>query len=290
MYTYYIINNQNHLIMSKVSVFDQGWIDLVFEGRNQEYGAYQLRKQDSKTTMLALFTGIGIMVLLVSIPVIINKFSTHDVISDEGLDIPPQIVVKVEDYVLPETPKPQPVVEQPAAAAAQSNVPTIQFTPLAPTSQPVTTTITTQDLNTALPAGVTTTGEGEGPAISGIGTAPTGNGPAITGPASGPGVIENFVDVAPVYPGGLPKFYQDVANRFKTPDVDNLSTIKVLVSFVVEPDGTLSNVKATRDPGYGLGEEAVRVLRSLKAKWKPGLKGGKAVRTAYSLPITVKVN
>jgi protein TonB len=123
-----------------------------------------------------------------------------------------------------------------------------------------------------------------GPASSGTGTSPT----ATSSTGSGP--IEIVVDVTPEYPGGLDAFRRDVANRFKTPDVENLSVIKVLVSFVVEPDGTLSNIKATRDPGYGLGAEAVRVLKSLKAKWKPGMKDGKAVRTAYSLPITVKIN
>ena len=60
--------------MSKVSVFDQAWIDLVFEGRNKDYGAYQLRKQDPKTTMIALFSGIALIGLLISIPVLINYF------------------------------------------------------------------------------------------------------------------------------------------------------------------------------------------------------------------------
>lgn len=273
--------------MSKVSVFDHGWIDLVFEGRNQSYGAYQLRKQDSKTTMLALILGIGVMVALVSIPAIINRISPQPI--DVEVTTHPYItpVDLSEPFKMPEAPKPEPVVEEPAAAA-QTNVPTVAFNQLVATSQPATTAPTTQQLATALPGAVTTPGNGIEVSLN-PGTAPTGPGTVSNGSATGGGTIETMVDVAPLYPGGLEKFYRDVAHRFRIPEIQNATSIKVFVSFVVEPDGTLSNIKS-RDPGYGLGAEAIRVLKSLKAVWKPGMKGGKAVRTAYSLPITVKVN
>jgi periplasmic protein TonB len=273
--------------MSKVNVFDHGWIDLVFEGRNQSYGAYQLRKQDSKTTLLALVTGIGIVVSLISIPAIINKFSTNTVVIDPVVKLPETTIIEFEAYQLPQTPEPKPAAQQPAAAAAQSVVPTVTFTPLEATSQPVTTTVTTVQLATSIPGTVTTAGTGTSISFTpGTGTSETGVSTTGTGTA---GTIETMVDVAPLYPGGLDKFYQDVANRFRVPEIANATSIRVFVSFVVEPDGTLSNIKS-RDPGHGLGAEAIRVLKSLKAVWKPGMKGGKAVRTAYSLPITVKVN
>lgn len=272
--------------MSKVNVFDQGWIDLVFEGRNQSYGAYQLRKQDSKTTLLALVTGIGIVVTLISIPAIINKLSMHQVVIDPVVKLPETTVIEFEAYQSPETPKPKPATDQPAAAA-QSIVPTVAFTPLEATSQPVTTAVTTAQLADALSGSATTAGTGTTISLNpGTGTSETGISTTGTGTI---GAIETMVDVAPLYPGGLDKFYQDVANRFRVPEIENATSIKVFVSFVVEPDGTLSNIKS-RDPGYGLGAEAVRVLKSLKAVWKPGIKGGKAVRTAYSLPIIIKVN
>lgn len=281
-------NNQNYLTMSKVSVFDHGWIDLVFEGRNQSYGAYQLRKQDSKTTMLALITGIGVMVVLVSIPAIINRINPQPI--DVEVTTHPYItpVDLSEPFKMPEVPKPKPVVEEPAAAAAQTNVPTVAFNQLVATSQPTTTAPTTVQLTTALPGTVTTPGTGTGISLN-PGTAPIGSGTVSNGSETGGGTIETMVDVAPLYPGGLEKFYRDVANRFRIPEIENTTSVKVFVSFVVEPDGTLSNIRA-REAGYGLSTEAIRVLKSLKAVWKPGMKGGKAVRTAYSLPIIVKVN
>lgn len=275
--------------MSKISVFEHGWIDLVFEGRNQEYGAYQLRKQDPKTTMLALFTGIGVMIVLVCIPIIINKFSPTDIVPDISVDSAGLDIIKIDQPPI-ELPKPKPVVEKPAGAAQQSNVATVELRPFEATSEPVAPTVTNEILTTNQPAGVTSEGNGTSVNLGRIGTSTTGTGSSSTETTGTSEEIETFVDVAPLYPGGLDAFYKDVAKRFKTPDIENVSTIRVLVSFVVEPDGTLSNIKATRDPGYGMGAEATRVLQSLKAKWKPGMKGGKAVRTAYSLPIIVKIN
>lgn len=278
--------------MSKVNVLDQGWIDLVFEGRNKNYGAYQLRKENPKTTMIALFTGISFMALLVGVPTIINLLQPTPIIIDE---IPAEVsptIIDVEPYVIPEkaVTKPKPVVDQTAAPAAQSITPTVELKPFAATSEPTPTLPTTEDFKNADPGAATTAGAGTTINLQ-PGTAPGGPGTApITTPGTGGGTIENIVDVAPLYPGGLDKFRRDVADRFKTPDVNDATIMKVYVAFVVEPDGTLSNVKATRDPGHGMGAEAVRVLKSLKAKWTPGMKGGKAVRTAYSLPITIKVN
>ena len=45
--------------MSNVSIYDKSWLDLVFDGKNKEYGAYQLRQQNPRTTLMALFMGIG---------------------------------------------------------------------------------------------------------------------------------------------------------------------------------------------------------------------------------------
>jgi protein TonB len=66
--------------------------------------------------------------------------------------------------------------------------------------------------------------------------------------------------------------------------------MRILVSFVVEKDGSMTDIQVKRDPGYGLGKEAIRVLKSLKTKWVPGMIGTKPVRTSYSLPITVQMD
>jgi hypothetical protein len=94
------------------------------------------------------------------------------------------------------------------------------------------------------------------------------------------------VNEKPTFPGGMDKFYQFVAENFKAPSQPNLKG-KVYITFIVEIDGSLNDFKILRDIGYGTGEEAVRVLKSCP-KWIPGKINGKAVRTLYSLPITIQ--
>lgn len=94
----------------------------------------------------------------------------------------------------------------------------------------------------------------------------------------------------PEYPGGIDAFYKFVSNTIKVPPIEPEEDmkIKVIVTFVVEKDGTISSIKVPRDPGYGLGEEVKRVLR-LSKKWKPGEQNGKLVRTSFALPIILQI-
>ena len=62
----------------------------------------------------------------------------------------------------------------------------------------------------------------------------------------------------------------------------------ILISFVVETDGSLSDVKVVRDLGFGTKEEALRLM-SKSPKWSPGIQDGKPVRVAYNLPIRLKI-
>ncbi|MXN91628.1 hypothetical protein GR160_10355 [Flavobacterium sp. Sd200] len=280
--------------MSKVSVFDPAWIDLVFEGRNKKYGAYQLRREDSKTTGLALLLGIGLMVSLVGIPAAANYLSPTEAVVTEKTtreiiihDIEPPVFKEKE----PEKPKPEPVFEEPApkAAAPAASAPTTRFKPLAPTSEPVETPPTINDVHTSNPGSVTTPGtEGGISTTSTTAGVPGGTGENDEG--EGTEIITTAaVDVMPFFPGGMKEFYEQVGKKFRTPDIASNSVLKVYVSFIVEKDGSMSNIKVARDPGNGMAKEAIRVLQSIKTKWEPGKKNGKPVRTAYSLPIVVNM-
>lgn len=93
----------------------------------------------------------------------------------------------------------------------------------------------------------------------------------------------------PEYPGGITEFYKLVGMNFKTPlEADkNKAEGKILIKFIVEKDGSLSDFKIIKDLGYGIGDEAVRVLK-LSPKWIPGSENGKPVRVEYSMPITIE--
>jgi|GEM_PF-2965901 len=93
--------------------------------------------------------------------------------------------------------------------------------------------------------------------------------------------------VQPEFPGGITELNSFIYKNFRLPHTDIDIDTKIHVSFVIETDGSISNIKVRKDPGYGLGAEAVRVLKLLTTKWKPGEIHGKIVRTAYFIPITV---
>ena len=275
--------------MSKVSVFDHGWIDMVFEGRNQNYGAYQLRKQDARTTILAFITGVAFLAVLVSIPVAINYFRDKTTVVTDDTPLPD--VVVVEDYGT-KIISPEPIVEPAQPSGPAATAPTTAFTNYTAATNPEPIDIpNTQDLIDSQPGTVTQPGDGT--------TAFTIDQPGTGGPGTGTGTIDGtgnepivtaMLDIAPEYPGGLAKFYKEVANKFNAPEIGTSKELKVFVSFVVEKNGTMSNIRALQDPGYGMGAEAIKVLESIKKKWKPGIKNGKPVRTAYSLPIKLNIH
>ena len=99
-------------------------------------------------------------------------------------------------------------------------------------------------------------------------------------------VIWQVVEQDPEFPGGVEALYKYIQQNIKYPQLakENNITGRVFVTFVVEKDGSVSNVKAARDIGGGCGAEAVRVVKSMP-KWSPGKQRGKAVRAAYTLPV-----
>jgi protein TonB len=104
--------------------------------------------------------------------------------------------------------------------------------------------------------------------------------------ANGP-FRRSSLDKLPEFPGGIQKFYNYVGNNFEKPQINEMKEVRVVVSFVIEKDGSMTDIKVIENPGSGLDREAIRVLKSLRTKWIPGIKDGQAVRTYYTLPIIV---
>jgi len=93
------------------------------------------------------------------------------------------------------------------------------------------------------------------------------------------------IEFKPRFSGGLTTFYKYIAENFHVPEEEGLSG-KIMVSFIVETDGSLSNIKVLKDIGYGSGAEAIRVLKK-SPKWMPGKQNGKPVRVEYTMPISI---
>jgi len=101
-----------------------------------------------------------------------------------------------------------------------------------------------------------------------------------------PDKIFTSVELEPEFPGGLDAFSRFLATNLRYPKIAhrNNKQGRVIVTMVVEKDGTLSDVRIARGVSNDLNAEAIRVVK-LSAKWKPGKHNGLPVRVAYAVPI-----
>ncbi|BDB54590.1 biopolymer transporter TonB [Flavobacterium ammoniigenes] len=260
----------------KLDIFTNQWLDIVFEGKNKTYGAYELRKSNTKTTVRALIIGAVLFSVLVAAPLIMSLLpdSSGD---DDSLDtkivtmkLPPKKEEPKKD--LPPPPPPPPKVDQvkfvkPVVAKAEEVT----------EEPPKITEIKDKKLGNE-----TIKGDPD----ADLSVEPVGNGPAAVVEEDNSIYNTAGIEVKPDFPGGMEKFYKFVGNNYQTPEEDGLKG-KVYVTFVVEKDGSLTDIKVIRDIGYGTGKEAIRVLNKCP-KWTPGEQNGKKVRVLYSLPITIQ--
>lgn len=103
--------------------------------------------------------------------------------------------------------------------------------------------------------------------------------------------VFQIVETMPEFPGGQDKMYDFITKNLNYPKLAKENGIqgKVFVSFVVEKDGRISNVKCIKDIGSGCGEECVRIIKKMP-NWKPGTQGGKFVRVQFNLPFIFKLD
>ncbi|MFA9191852.1 energy transducer TonB [Flavobacterium sp. FZUC8N2.13] len=281
--------------MSQHSLYESNWINLVFENRNKEYGAFQLRQETTKTSFNALFIGILVCTALVILPNLL--------LHPKEITVP--TVPEMQDRIIELTDIYQAEIQEAAAAALPAQqqtateeidnkqlinptvVSTIQATPVVEFTLERTNPVESTTDGLVIAGSGNGTGEGVANGTgSGIGT-----GTATDGTGSGTEThIAAMLDKKPQFPGGIEKFYRYVGNNFRSPIMDETKSIRIFVSFVVERDGSMSNIKVLNKPGQALEKEAIRVLQSIKTKWTPGMLNSKPVRTAYNLPITVLID
>ncbi|CAD0008344.1 energy transducer TonB [Flavobacterium salmonis] len=275
--------------MSKLSLYETKWTDLVFENKNKEYGAYQLRQENTKTTITALFMALLLIAALGSLSMLVGKLTKSSAIIE---NLPPidEVIRTVDlDQII------KPKTEEAVAPPAQQQQAVTQVTqssqlvnPVVAVTQDAIQNIATNKDNAPV---IDNTSTGTGTAVNVL---PTTGGNGTGGEATkttGDGntvVSTAILDKMPEFPGGMAKFYTYVGNNFNKPELDAERTLRVYVSFVIEKDGSMTDITVKNDPGYGLGKEAIRVLKSLRTKWTPGILEGKPVRTAYNLPIIIK--
>ncbi|TDQ09799.1 energy transducer TonB [Pedobacter metabolipauper] len=265
---------------SKIDLLKRDWLDVVFAGKNKSYGAYELRQQSASNTTRALLIASTVFVLLFLSPKIIQLFK--GAIPEEKEEKQVEVVMQSPPPVNPETPPPPPI-EPPPPKQDQVKFPPPIVKPdeLVQEQEPVQI----EDLKKADPGQKTMAGDPEADFVV---TGPVGDGPKQAAVVEDTKVYD-FVSLEsqPSFPGGIEKFYTFLKNTVKYPAMAQEANIqgKVYLSFVVEKDGSLTDIKVDRKLGGGTDEEAVRVLKR-SPKWIPGIQNGKKVRVKFNIPIS----
>ena len=271
--------------MSKFSIYSKSWIDLVFENKNQSYGAFQLRQKSDETTLLAFCLGLTVIATIFTIPIFISSFSS----SPEHALTPPILefpVIQVSNY----QPKPPKLPEKsvPAIASKEPSTEVNKKTLVNP--EIVKSNVATPEI-TAIANTTKISNVEEGKTISKEATTTQSEiekGKSLANTEIPKDILNTTitVDKLPEFPGGLEAFYSSVGKKFEAFEVEE--TVTVYLSFVIEKDGNMTDIKVIRSATQSVDREAIRVLQSIRTKWKPGVKDGQHVRTLYRLPIKVK--
>lgn len=261
----------------KLDLFKRQWIDIVFEGKNKAYGAYELRSENPKTTVRSLLIGAFVFGLAIFAPILIDMIPSGE---DDNAALDQKIVT------IKMPPKEQPKDLPPPPPPPPPKVDQVKFVKpvVAKTEDIVEEPPKIEEIKEKKLGDETIKGDPDAP----LTVEPVGTGPVTNVVVEEDTSIYNTagIEVKPDFPGGLEKFYKFIGKNFQVPEEEGLKG-KIFVTFVVEKDGSLTDIKVLRDIGYGTGKEAIRVLRTCP-RWVPGEQNGKKVRVLYSLPISIQ--
>jgi protein TonB len=264
------------MLRSNLDIMSPQWTDVVFKDRNPAYGAYQLRKNNAYNTNRALMIAISLFVFALAVPTIIN-WVNHFIpkAAERG-----KITEYIDHHYIIEKPKIIPPVQQ---KQVQSPHDMIRSFPPVVQENAQEDPPTVKQLETADPGPQTLTGtKGAAPVID------ERAGPVeVKGTeAANPNDIFITSEIQPMYPGGEAAFGKFLSDHIRYPAMAKENSIqgRVYLQFVVERDGSLTDMKVIKEPGSGLGDEAARVLK-ISPHWKPGMQNGKPVRVQFTIPI-----
>jgi protein TonB len=271
--------------MDSAKILKSNFLDILFDGRNKDYGAYDLRKQYDKRVRNSILGTMSLFVL------ILGGYLINNYVQAEEAKKPKKPVIqeiKIEDVKIPDDPKTPPPPPPPPAPPPPVK-PSVQFTPpiikkdneVPPEEEPPKH----EDLKDK--AVSTKTVEGD----------PNGIDPGLLSDSKGTGVVDapppakeeifTFVEQPPTFPGGEEALAKYLGKNIRYPRVAQENGISgtVFVQFVVDSEGNIKDVKTVgAAKGGGLEEEAVRVVKTMP-KWKPGKQNGRQVSVQFNLPI-----
>ena len=281
--------------MAKIDLYDPKWVDMVFAGKNKEYGAYQLRKGTSGRNIKALL-------ILVIAAALVGGFLAWKVIEQkqaeeqqaymEAMEFAKlqQQAKKEEKKKEPVKPKIEPKKEIPVARETQKfTAPVIKKDELVKEENQVKQM---DKLDEKVAVG-TENKEGTKDRLAEAVRSDIAVAAPPPPPAPKPEVSNKVFDVVeemPHFPGGAAALQAFLSSNTKYPVVAQENGVqgRVIVSFVVERDGSITDVRVVRSVDPSLDREASRVVRSMP-RWSPGKQNGSAVRVKYTVPVVFRL-
>jgi periplasmic protein TonB len=252
----------------------QRWDDIVFEGRNQSYGAYVLRQLYSRHVGIALGITLVIFALLIWGPAIVNALTPEE----EVVELPKRKLVYTELSAPPPIDKPKPPPPQIQLPKLQK---VIKFVPPKVVKEQVVEEVPTiEEIKQNEVAAV----EVEGPTEV-----------VFEEPVQEVVVDDNqiftVVEQQPEFTGGYEAMAQFIKRNLKYPASARRMGVegKVFVQFVVNKDGNITDVRTLRGISADCDKEAERIVKAMPP-WKAGKQNGKPVRVSFVLPIVFKLN
>lgn len=276
--------------MSKIDLISNEWTDLVFEGRNQAYGAYKLRKGTAKRNVWALII-VGLAAALLYLGLQLQKMAEANkkVENTQAVEIAKLNTEKKEAKVEKKEiikQEPEKVVEQ-VKSSVKFTAPVIKKDSEVKEEDEIKLD-EVQKSDKAVGA-FTVEGNDE------VGGAVLKAKEDIAAPEPPKHVVEEtkiftVVEQMPMYPGGDGALMGYLRDNIHYPTVaaENGVQGRVVVGFVVERDGSITDVNILRGVDPSLDREAMRVVKSMP-KWTPGKQNGSAVRVKYQVPVSFRL-
>ena len=276
--------------MSKIDLISNEWTDLVFEGRNQSYGAYQLRKSTGKRNVWALvIVGLAAVLLYLGLQLQRMAEANKKVENTQAVELAKLNTEKKEAKVEKKEiirQEPEKVVEQ-VKSSVKFTAPVIKKDEEVKEEDEIKLD-EVQKSDKAVGA-FTVEGNDE------VGGAVLKAKEDIAAPEPPKQVVEEtkiftVVEQMPMFPGGDAALMGYLRDNMHYPTVaaENGVQGRVVVGFVVERDGSITDVNVLRSVDPSLDREAMRVVKAMP-KWTPGKQNGSAVRVKYQVPVTFRL-
>ncbi|RXE73445.1 energy transducer TonB [Muribaculaceae bacterium Isolate-013 (NCI)] len=280
-----------------VDLSSKEWTDIVFEGKNKEFGAYQLRStSDRRHNKAVLFTIIGLIVVLVGgyFWGMYSDYKRAEYEAQLQAQLEQQLAALAEEPVEEDQPEENQAIEEPEPeqATPEEILNTIKDTQIAVVADTeVKEDITSKDevQESTAAAGATTFDKG----TDDLNVVRNHKDEIIVEekkPEPKKDEIFTAVEQMPQFPGGDAELYKWISSHIKYPTMAAENNIqgRVTVRFVVKEDGSIGRVEVLRGKDPDLDKEAQRVVKTLP-KFIPGKMNGRAVQVWYTLPINFKL-